>query len=244
MGSHYSIVNSVHQLKPRSPAAPASSYRMRAKSKDEGEIWLYDIIGESFWGGGISAKRFADDLKALGDVKRIDLRINSDGGVVTEARAMYNLLREHKAKVTVHVDGIAASAASFVAMAGNSIEIAEGGFIMIHNARMVAIGEAKDLRHAADILETVNGTIRDTYVARTSQTAEQVTAWMDGETWFTGTEAVKHGFADKIVENLAAAAAISDPSRFKNLPAALRPNRAKAAGALAAIARARELLPA
>jgi ATP-dependent protease ClpP protease subunit len=128
-------------------------------------------------------------------------------------------------------------------MVGNTIEIAEGGFVMIHNARMVAAGEAKDLRQAADILETVNGTIRDTYVARTRQSADQVTAWMDAETWFTGSEAVKHGFADKIVENLQAAAAITDPSKFRNLPAALRPNRARAAGALAAIAGAKKLLP-
>jgi len=244
MRSHYRIVNSVHQFRPERPAKAASGYRMRAKNKNEGEIYLYGLIGRDFWGDGISAKQFADDLKALGNVSRIDLRINSDGGFVDDARAMYNLLRDHKATIAVHIDGIAASAASFIAMAGNTIEIAEGGFVMIHNARMGVVGEARDLRQAADILDMVNGTIRDTYVARTRQSAEQVTAWMDAETWFTGTEAVKHGFADKIVENLAAAAAISDPSRFKNLPTALRPNRAKAAGALAAIARARELLPA
>jgi ATP-dependent protease ClpP protease subunit len=108
-----------------------------------GEIYLYDWFGD-----GVTAKQFADDLKALGNVKTIDLRINSEGGSVFDGKAMYSLLNEHKAKIIVHIDGLAASAASFVAMAGDEIEIAEGGFVMIHNAYMVAMGDARELRRS------------------------------------------------------------------------------------------------
>ena len=220
----------VHQLKQKAPSA----YKMKAKGNTSAEIFIYGDIGESFWGDGVSAKKFAEDLRALGDkITHIDLHINSDGGVVTDARAMYNLLVQHKARVVSHVDGIAASAASFLAMAGDEIIIAEGGFFMIHNARTIAAGEAKDFRQIADVLETVNGTIIDTYVARTGKDAAQVKKWMDAETWFTGKEAVEHGFADRMVENMRVAASISDRHSFKNLPAALRPGRAAAAALIA-----------
>lgn len=216
-------------LKPKA----AGEYRMLNKSSDRGEIWIYGIIGMDWFGDGVTAKQFATDLKKLGAVKDIDLRINSDGGVVTEARAMYNLLVEHPAKVNVHIDGIAASAASFLAMAGDNINIAEGGFVMIHNARGVTIGEAEDHRRMAEVLDQVNTTIVDTYAARTKQEPAKLKKWMNEEKWFTGTEAVENGFADRIVENkLKVAACIHDPTRFKNLPAVLRPNRAAAVAAL------------
>src|SRR4051812_48224201 len=112
----------------RAPRArkDAPGYRMVNKGNSAGEIYLYGIIGvskDNFFGiDGISAKDFADDLKSLGDVKTIDLRINSDGGVVDDARAIYNLLVSHSATINVHIDGIAASAASFVAMTGKTID--------------------------------------------------------------------------------------------------------------------------
>lgn len=216
------------------PAKPKAQgqYRMVNKANDRGEIWLYGIIGADWFGDGVTAKTFAKDLKALGKVSTIDLRINSDGGVVTDARAMYNLLVEHEAKIVTHVDGIAASAASFVAMAGEEIVIAEGGFVMIHNARGVTWGEAEDHRRMADVLDNVNGTIIDTYEARTKQDKKKIKKWMDEETWFNGKEAVANGFADRIVENMKVAASLHDPSRFKNLPAALQPNRIAALAAI------------
>lgn len=208
-------------------------YKMVNKGNDRGEIWVYGVIGMDWFGDGVTAKQFAKDLKALGNVKDIDLRINSDGGVVTEARAMYNLLVEHEAKITTHIDGIAASAASFLAMAGDDILIAEGGFVMIHNARGVTFGEAEDHRRMADVLDQVNKTIADTYAARTKQTAQQLKKWMDAETWFDGKEAVEKGFADKVVENkLKVAASLAHFDMFKNMPAALRPNRAAALAAI------------
>lgn len=212
-------------------------YRMVNKANDRGEIWLYGIIGMDWFGDGVTAKQFAEDLKKLGAVNTIDLRINSDGGVVTDARAMYNLLVEHKAKVITHIDGIAASAASFVAMAGNEIEIAEGGFIMIHNARGVTVGEAEDHRRMATVLDQVNQTIVDTYVARTKQDEKKIKKWMAEETWFTGRECCEKGFADRMVENMKAAAVLSHPERFKHPPSALLPKRAAALASIAALRR-------
>ncbi|MPZ41301.1 MAG: Clp protease ClpP [Rhizobiales bacterium] len=212
-------------------------YRMLNKSKDRGEIWLYGIIGMDWFGDGVTAKQFADDLKKLGAVKTIDLRINSDGGVVTDARAMYNLLVEHSADVLVHIDGIAASAASFVAMAGKEIDIAEGGFVMIHNARGATFGEAEDHRRIADVLDSMNKTIRETYAARTSNSDQQLKTWMDAETWFDGKDAVKHRFADRIVENMKVAAALTHPEWFKHPPSVLLPKRAAAAARIAALRR-------
>jgi ATP-dependent Clp protease, protease subunit len=220
----------------RPQAKARGQYRMLLnKGNDRGEIWLYGTIGTDWFGDGVSAKQFADDLKKLGKVQVIDLRINSDGGVVTDARAMYNLLVEHPATVISHIDGIAASAASFLAMAGNEIEIAEGGFIMVHNARGITIGEAVDHERMATVLRQVNQTIVDTYVARTKQEEKKVKKWMDDETWFTGKEAVTNGFADRMTENLQVAASLTHPERFKRLPSALLPKRAAALAKIAAL---------
>lgn len=213
-----------------------SGYRMR-KVADRGEIYLYGVIGVDWFGDGVSAKRFADDLKGLGDVKTIDLRINSEGGDVFAGKAMHTLLTEHKAKVVSHIDGLAASAASYVAMAGEEIEISEGAFMMIHNAWTWAVGDSNEMRRQADLLDTINGTIRDIYVARTGNKADDVEKWMDEETWMTGKEALQKGFADKVVDNLKVAASIAHPDKFKNLPAALRPNRSAIATAVAAMRR-------
>lgn len=231
-GCARTVMNNVTPLRPKPKAQ--GQYRMLNKGSDRGEIWLYGIIGMDWFGDGVTAKQFADDLKKLGNVATIDLRINSDGGVVTDARAMYNLLVEHKAKVVTHIDGIAASAASFVAMAGEEILIAEGGFVMIHEARGITIGSAEDHRRMAGVLDNMNQTIVDTYVARTKQDEKKIKKWMADETWFNGREAMENGFADRIVENMKVAA--YSPSRlsaaYRHMPAALRTNRAAGLAAL------------
>jgi ATP-dependent Clp protease, protease subunit len=223
----------IHMPKPKA----SGQYRMVNKSATRGEIWLYGVIGEDFFGAGVSAKQFAEDLKQLGNVATIDLHINSDGGVVTDARAMYNLLIQHKAKIITHIDGIAASAASFIAMAGDEIEIAEGGFVMIHNSRGVTIGDAEDHRRMAIVLDQVNQTIVNTYMARTGQDENKIKKWMLDETWFTGKDAVKNGFADRIVADMRVAASLSRPQMFSKLPSALLPKRATATATLAALRR-------
>lgn len=219
-----------------STKAPAG-YRMINRGSGRGEIYLYGQIGQSFWGDGISAKVFADDLKKLGAVTTIDVRINSEGGDVFEGKAMYTLLSQHAAKIVVHIDGLAASAASFIAMAGDEIEIAEGAFVMIHDCMGACMGLAEDMRSYADLLDSANGSIIDVYVARTGQPADVIRKWMKDETWFSGKDAVANKFADKMVANLKVAASIKHPQAFKNLPVSLRPHRTAAAAKLATLAR-------
>lgn len=219
-----------------SAASPPAGYRMVARGKT-GEIYLYGVIGQTFFSEGVSATQFKNDLKALGDVTQIDLRINSDGGDVFEGRTMYSLLSEHKARIVVHVDGIAASIASLIAMAGDEILMGDGSFMMIHNAWGMAMGDAQEMRRSADLLDTVSGSLLDTYVARTGNVAADVKKWMNAETWMTAQEAVDKGFATSVVEPLRIAASVRHPKFFKKLPAALQPRRAAALTKLAALRR-------
>lgn len=222
-------------LKPKpKPAAAASGYRMTNRA-GRGEIYLYGAIGMSWFGDGVTAKQFAKDLKELGAVSAIDLRINSEGGSVPEAEAIYTHLVEHKASVTAHIDGMAASAASFIAMAGDEILISESGFVMIHDARMMTYGTADDMKRAADLLDRTTEKIVQKYAKRTKNEETKIRKWMKDETWFIGEEAVESGFADKVVENLKVAASIADPTMYRNLPAALRPGRARAEAVLASM---------
>lgn len=222
----------------KKPAAKTpSGYKVVARGTDAAEIYIYGVIGGDWFGEGITAKQVADDLKKLGKVSSIDVRINSEGGNVFDGKAIYSLLVENKATVNVKIDGLAASAASFIAMAGNTIEIAEGAFVMIHDAYGVSFGRAEDMRKYADLLDTVNATIYDVYAGRTKQPLDKIKKWMKDETWMTAKEAVTNGFADTITENLKVAASIAHPDRFKHLPSALLPKRAAAAAQLAALKR-------
>jgi ATP-dependent protease ClpP protease subunit len=172
-----------------------------AKKGTTGEIFIYEQIGESFWdGGGVTAKSFNETLRGLGDVTAIDLHINSPGGDVSEADAIYTALNAHSAKVNVYIDGLAASAASYIAMAGDTIAIAEHAKFMIHNAWGVAIGNAEEMRKLAGVLDKIDTTIRLIYQRRTGNSDKQLRDWMEAETWFTGQEAKASGFADKVIK--------------------------------------------
>lgn len=174
-------------------------YRIEA-SADEATVYLYDIIGYDWWsGGGVTAKQFAKDLAAV-TAPVLHLRINSPGGDVFEGRAMVAALQAHPAKKIGHIDGLAASAASFIAMHCNELEITDGAFVMIHNGWTLAMGDRHALTETAALLEKVDGAIVDDYAKRTGASAEQLHEWMDAETWFTAAEAVEHGFADRIAE--------------------------------------------
>lgn len=184
-------------------------YKFRAKDK-RAELLIYDTVGGGFWDDGVTAKQIKKDLDAAGDISGIDVRINSYGGYVHEGVAIYNLLKSHPAAVNVTIDGVAASIASVIAMAGEKIVMAQNSEMMIHNAWTVAMGSASDLRKEADHLEQVNEIIRDTYGARAKVTAEEITAMMDAETWMTAKVAVEKGFATEVSDNFAAAACSFD----------------------------------
>lgn len=211
------------------------NYRMAAKGGDAADVYIYDTIG----GWGITATQFKDDLKALGTLKTIDLRVNSDGGDVFEGRAIYTQLAQHSARIVAHVDGIAASIASLICMAADEIRMADGAFMMIHNSWTFTIGNAAEHQRTMDLLNSVDGTVQETYAARTGQTLADIKKWCGDETWMTASEAVARGFADVKDEPVKVAAALRDPSRFRNLPAMLRPNRLAAASALASMSAAR-----
>jgi ATP-dependent Clp endopeptidase proteolytic subunit ClpP len=177
-------------------------FKVKALSDGSVDISIYDEIG----GWGISAKDFIGELKAA-QGKPIALSINSPGGSVFDALAMFNALRNHGAPVNVTVLGIAASAASLIAMAGDKITMPENTFMMIHNPLSWAGGNASELREVADTLDKIAEALVTTYVNRTGQTAESIKSLLDAETWLSAEEAVAMGFADEISPAFKVAAA-------------------------------------
>lgn len=185
---------------------------VRAESDaSEATLYLYDVI-DAYW--GISAQMVAQAIAGLGKDVTLHLRINSPGGDVFEAEAMATAIRQHPGKTVAHIDGLAASAATRVASAADEVEISEGSFYMIHNAWTIALGDKRDMTAAAALLDKVDGTIVSDYAKRTGETPEQITAWMNDETWFTAQEAVDHKFADRIAADDAGQASNATPRQF------------------------------
>ena len=182
-------------------------FTVRNETSGQAEIYLYDSIVDSEleaeWFGGVTPKNFITAIKGI-DAEEIHIRINSPGGSVFAARAMEQAVREHKARIVMHVDGLAASAASFLAMAGDEIVMAPGAMMMIHKAWTVAMGNANDLSNTADLLDKIDGTLAATYSQRTGKDVEAIGAMMAAETWFTAEEAVASGFADSIAKDVKA----------------------------------------
>ena len=185
----------------------------------EATIYLYDIIGED-WYGGVAAKDFVPQLAAL-DVDTIHLRINSPGGDVFDARAMAQAIKQHSAKVIAHIDGQAVSAATYVALAADEVEIADGGFFMIHNAWTIQMGNAKDFRAQADLLDKVDSSISADYERKTGKTADEVLALMAATTWMTADEALAAGFVDRVMEGKNATKNHWNLAAYGNAPKAL-----------------------
>lgn len=195
-------------------------FKMVARGK-RAEISIYGEIDAHF---GIGASLFYKDLKALGNVTEIDLRLNSPGGSVFEGLAIYNILRSHKAKVTAYVDGVAASIASVILLAADHRSIASSGFVMIHNPIAGAFGDSESMRKTADVMDSVKDTILDIYVSRTGLDRKAVSAMMDDETWMNAKDSKANGFAHSIFEGeqIAACASASALSSFRNTPESLR----------------------
>ena len=179
-------------------------YAIQQTADGEAEVSIYDEIGF----GGVTAKSFLAELKKLSG-QRVHLRINSVGGSVVEGAAIYNALRRHKGGLVVHIDALAASMASVIAMAGDETLIADNALVMIHNPWGMTMGDADELRKEADILDKLKATLVNAYVRKTGMEAEQVAQMMDDETWLDATEAVALGFADAIEDGIEAAASIT-----------------------------------
>lgn len=180
---------------------------LAADSSEDTTITMFDVIGEDFWtGGGVTAKRISAALRAIGD-RDVTVKINSPGGDMFEGIAIYNLLREHPARVSVQVMGFAASAASIIAMAGDEITMGLGTFLMVHNAWGNVVGNKNDMREAADLFDSFDAALVDIYEARTGLKRSEIVKLMDNETFMGPSEAVDKGFADAVDDGLEAAAA-------------------------------------
>ncbi len=181
------------------------------------EVLLYEDIGGWF---GITAESFIKEVKSLGDVSTINLRINSNGGNVFDGVAIYNYLKTHKARVEVDVDGLAASIASIIAMCGDEIRIADNAWLMIHDPWIVTGGTADELRNTADTMEGIRETLLDTYMKRATADRDKISDMMSAETWINASDAVEFGLADSVAEDMKIAACVHK-DWFKNPPQAL-----------------------
>lgn len=181
------------------PAAALKRWNSGLKAQeDDASISIYEFIGDDGMGGGVTVSRIAGALRRIGS-RDVTVNINSPGGDIFEAAAIYNLLRDHPKQVNVRVLGVAASAASVIAMAGDTIEIGLTAWLMVHNIWVIAMGNKNDLRKIADQLEPFDDTFAALYAARTGIPKAEIAALMDAETWFSGQEAVDAGFADALL---------------------------------------------
>lgn len=176
-------------------------------------VYIYAEIGDSFWGDTVSAREFTKEIAAL-DVDTLRVFINSPGGAAWDGITIMNALRRHRARIEVTVDGIAASAASIIAMAGDHISMNRGSEMMIHRASGFAYGNAQTMTETAEILVKLDDSLADVYQARAGHDRAHWVNLMDAETWFTAEEAVTAGLADEWVDAPAATASF-DMSRFK-----------------------------
>lgn len=178
---------------------------IKAAAADDNSISVFDVIGQDYWGEGVTAKRIAGALRAMNGAD-VTVNINSPGGDMFEGLAIYNLLREYEGSVTVKVLGIAASAASIIAMAGDDIQIGRGAFLMIHNCWVYAMGNRHDFAELAQSLEPFDTAMADIYAARSGLDIAAVQKLMDAESYIGGSDAVAKGLADSLLS----ADAVSD----------------------------------
>jgi ATP-dependent protease ClpP protease subunit len=216
------------------PAAGVKPY-FKAAVKPDGalEILMYEEIGEDWYDGGVTAKTVKQKIDDAGVFSTIQLRINSPGGDAFEGVAIANVIRAQQKPVEVYVDGIAASAASIVAMCGDTIVMGRGAMMMIHKAWTGCVGNANDMRKMADTLDKIDtGAIAAGYTAQTGKSVEEITALMEAEAWMDAEECVREGFATSIVDDgdeqkkaLAMAKTFRSLAKLKNIPEKLKSTR-------------------
>jgi ATP-dependent Clp protease, protease subunit len=213
-------------LKDNRAAAGRRADVVRNDAGSSATIYLYDAIVSDeqtaeYW-GGVAAQQLVPQIAAL-DVQAIHLRINSPGGDVFAAQAIAQAIRESKATVIAHIDGLAASAASVIMVAADEVEIAPGGFVMIHQAWTIALGNASDLIEVAAMLEKVDGSIANQYATRAGGELDMWSEYMKAETWFSADEAVAAGLADRVTKGATADASLWNLSAYDKPPRATAP---------------------
>jgi len=192
-------------------------FRAAADDPKVGELLLYGEISDfTWWGDEVTPRQFREDMEALGDIDELRIYTNSPGGDVFAGQAILSMLKRHSAHKVVYVDGLAASAASIVAMAGDVIRMPRNAMMMIHNVWTVVAGDANDLREVADALDRITESVVAAYKEKTGLDDEEIRRMMDVETWMTAEEAVEKGFADEIEDTRAVAASLCNGTLFVN----------------------------
>ena len=200
---------------------------IKAQSEKIGEVYIYGSIVRYRWDDeDTTAMSFKKDLEALGDIDTLNIYVNSPGGSVFQAQAIYNIIKRHKSQKTAHIDGLAASAASFLIMTADKIIMPKNATMMVHNPIALVIGNAKDLRHEADALDKIAVGMIEAYLSHTGDklTEDKLKELLDAESWLTAQEAYDYGLADEIAEVKDVAACV-DPDIFalyKNVPEAFK----------------------
>lgn len=193
-------------------------YEIKNAAADTAEVFIYDQIGADWFGDGVTAKGFIDELNTI-TAGNIDLHLNSPGGSVFDGVAIFNALKRHPANITTYVDGLAASIASIIALAGERVVMAKNSLFMIHNPWGVVQGDANDMRKMADVLDKIKETLVNQYADRTGMTSDELNTLLDSETWYTADEALAAGFIDEIGVTLQAAASFDLANLgFKHVP--------------------------
>lgn len=208
-------------LRARKPGSARRCELVQGQSEDT--LYVYGVIGESFFEDGITAADFANAVRQS-KAARLNVRINSPGGDVFEGVAMAQALRDFKGELVAYVDGLAASAATFLTTAASKTLMAKGSMLMIHQAWTFAMGNSDELITQAALLEKIDGKIAKQYAERAGVTPDEAMAWMVAETWFTDEEAVEAHLADGIQGDDSDASAKLrqwDPSAFAHPPEAL-----------------------
>jgi len=185
-------------------------FEFKNKTDDSADLYIYgDIVSYKWFENDVTASDFQKELAKIGDVKTLNIFINSYGGDVFQGQAIYSMLKRNKATKNVYIDGIAASCASLIAMAGDKIIMPANAMMMIHRAWTIGIGNANDFREQADLMDKIDESIMATYQAKTGMEIDKIKELMDAETWMTAEEAKDYGFADEVEAEKLVAASIS-----------------------------------
>jgi ATP-dependent Clp protease, protease subunit len=205
-------------------------WNFKAKGNYTGELMLYgDIASSTWWGDEVTPKDFKSELDSLGDIQTLNIYINSDGGDVFAGQAIYSMLKRHQAQKNVYIDGLAASIASLIAMAGDKIIMPANSMMMIHNPWTMAMGNANDFRKMAEDMDKIRESMLSVYESKTGIKQEDIINLLDAETWLTAQDALSNGFCDEIEEEKQVAASLSgdflilnginmDLKKYKNAP--------------------------
>ncbi len=203
-------------------------WEVKAAANDVGELYIYgDIVSHKWDDTDVTVKDFAEDLKALGDLKTLNIYLNSLGGSVFQGQAIYSILKRHSAHKNVYIDGIAASIASVIAMAGDTISMPKNAMVMIHNPWTFVMGNSADLRKEADALDKIRESMIVAYMDKIQDktSEEQLAELLDAETWLSAQDCFDRGFCDEILDAKEIAASCLDSemlSNYKNTPDSIK----------------------